>query len=37
MEHVMHIVEAVLALFGSLKFAHEVVEVCHYVAKLIRK
>jgi hypothetical protein len=37
MEHAAHIIEAVLAVFGSLKFAHEVIEVVHYVAKLVRK
>jgi hypothetical protein len=37
MEHVAHIVEAALAIFASLKFAHEVIEVVHYVVKLVRK
>jgi hypothetical protein len=37
MEHLLHIVEIVLAAFGSMKFAHEVIEVVHYLAKLIRK
>jgi hypothetical protein len=37
MEHVMRIAEACLAVFGSMKFCHEVYEVIHHVAKLIRK
>ena len=37
MEHLMHIAEFVLAAFASMKFAHEVIEVVHYLAKLIRK
>jgi hypothetical protein len=37
MEHVMHIVEAALAVFGSMKFCHEIYEVVHHVVKLVRK
>jgi hypothetical protein len=37
MEHVMHIVEALLAVFGAGKFCHEVYEVAHHVMKLVRK
>jgi|HubBroStandDraft_6_1064221.scaffolds.fasta_scaffold392522_2 hypothetical protein len=37
MEHVMHVVEAVLAIFASLKFCHEVFEVAVHVVKLVRK
>jgi hypothetical protein len=34
MEHAMHIAEAVLAIFGGMKFMHEVVEVVHHVMKM---
>ncbi len=34
MEHAAHIVEACLAVFGSLKFCHEVYEVVHHVMKM---
>jgi len=37
MEHLMHVAEAVLAVFGSMKFCHEVIEVVHHVVKLVRK
>jgi hypothetical protein len=37
MEHLLHIAEAMLAVFGSLKFCHEMYEVVHHVLKLIRK
>ena len=37
MEHLAHIVEAVLAIFGSMKFAHECYEVVHHVVKLAKK
>jgi hypothetical protein len=37
MEHVMHVVEAALAVFGSMKFMHEVIEVVHHVVKLVKK
>ncbi len=37
MEHLVHIAEAMLAVFGSLKFCHEVYEVVHHVLKLIRR
>jgi len=37
MERLMHVVEAVLAIFGSMKFCHEVWEVVHHVTKLVRK
>jgi hypothetical protein len=37
MEHVMHLVEAALAVFGSMKFCHEVFEVVHHVVKYVRK
>jgi hypothetical protein len=34
MEHLMRIAEAVLAIFGSMKFCHEVYEVAHHVMKM---
>jgi len=34
MEHMWHIAEAVLAIFGSMKFCHEVYEVVHHVMKM---
>ena len=34
MEHVMRIAEAVLAVFGSMKFMHECYEVLHHLAKM---
>jgi hypothetical protein len=34
MEHLLHIAEAVLALFGGLKFLHECYELVHHVLKL---
>jgi len=37
MEHIMHVVEAALAVFGSMKFMHEVIEVVHHVVKHVRK
>ena len=37
MEHVMHVVEAALAVFGGMKFCHEVFEVVHHVVKHVRK
>lgn len=37
MEHAAHIVEAVLAVFGSMKFCHECYEVIHHFVHLIRK
>jgi len=37
MEHVMHVIEAVLAVFGAGKFCHEVFEVAHHLVKLVRK
>jgi hypothetical protein len=37
MEHAAHIVEAALAIFGSLKFCHEVFEVVSHLVHLIRK
>ena len=37
MEHVMHIVEAALAVFGGMKFLHECFEVLHHVVKLVKK
>jgi hypothetical protein len=37
MEHISHIVEAVLAAFGTMKFMHECYEVIHHVVKLVRK
>ncbi len=33
----MHVVEAVLAVFGGMKFCHEVYEVLHHLHHLIRK
>jgi hypothetical protein len=37
MEHLLHIAEALLAIFGSMKFCHEVYEVIHHFVHLIRK
>jgi hypothetical protein len=37
MEHAAHIVEAVLAVFASMKFCHEVYEVINHLVHLIRK
>jgi hypothetical protein len=37
MEHIMHIAEALLAVFGAGKFCHECYEVVHHVLKLVRK
>jgi hypothetical protein len=37
MEHMARIAEAVLAIFGSMKFMHEVIELGHHVAKLLKK
>jgi hypothetical protein len=37
MEHAMHIAEAILALFGGMKFLHEVIEVVNHLVKLARK
>jgi hypothetical protein len=37
MEHLLKIVEALLAVFGSMKFLHEVYEVVHHFAKIARK
>jgi hypothetical protein len=37
MEHVAHIVEAVLALFGGLKFCHECYEVLHHAVHFAAK
>jgi len=37
MEHLMHIAEAVLAVFGAGKFCHEVFELAHHLLKLVRK
>jgi hypothetical protein len=37
MEHLAHVVEAVLAVFGGLKFMHEVFEVAHHVVKFVKK
>jgi hypothetical protein len=34
MEHLAHIAEAVLAIFGGMKFMHECYEVVHHVAKM---
>lgn len=34
MEHVLHIAEAVLALFGGMKFLHEVYELTHHIMKM---
>lgn len=32
----MHVVEAILAAFGAMKFAHECIEVVHHLAKLFK-
>ncbi len=37
MEHILKVIEAVLAVFGSMKFMHEVYELLHGLAKLVRK
>lgn len=37
MEHVMKVVECVLAAFGAGKFCHEVFELAHHVLKLVKK
>ncbi len=34
MEHMMRLAEAVLAIFGSMKFMHECYEVLHHVMKM---
>jgi hypothetical protein len=34
MEHILRIVEALLAIFGSMKFMHECIEVVHHVMKM---
>jgi hypothetical protein len=33
-EHLLHLTEAVLVLFGGLKFCHEIYEVIHHLLKL---
>ncbi len=37
MEHTLRVAEALLAIFGSMKFCHEVYEVIHHLVHLIRK
>jgi hypothetical protein len=37
MERVLHVLEATLAVFGSMKFLHECYELLHMLVKLIRK
>jgi hypothetical protein len=37
MEHIGHVIEAALAVFGSMKFLHECYEVIHHVVKLVKK
>jgi hypothetical protein len=37
MEHVWKVAEVILAAFGSMKFAHECIEVVSHVVKLVRK
>jgi|HubBroStandDraft_4_1064222.scaffolds.fasta_scaffold838555_1 hypothetical protein len=37
MEHVWKVAEALLAIFASMKFAHECFEVVSHVVKLVRK
>lgn len=37
MEHLLHVVEAVLAVFGSMKFCHECYEVLHVLVKFLRR
>jgi hypothetical protein len=34
MEHLMRIAEAVLAIFGSMKFMHECYELVHHLMRL---
>jgi len=37
MEHLAHVVEAILAVFGGLRFMHECYEVVHHVVHMIKK
>jgi hypothetical protein len=37
MEHFLRILEAVLAVFGSMKFLHECYEVFSHILKIVRK
>jgi hypothetical protein len=37
MEHLARVAEAVLAIFGSMKFMHECYEVVHHLIKLVKK
>jgi hypothetical protein len=34
MEHAKEVAEAVLALFATCKFAHELVELAHHISKM---
>jgi hypothetical protein len=34
MEHALHVVEGALAVFGTMKFCHEVFELVHHLLKL---
>jgi|HubBroStandDraft_4_1064222.scaffolds.fasta_scaffold3445841_1 hypothetical protein len=34
MEHLAHVAEAVLAIFGSMKFMHECYELVHHLMKM---
>ena len=37
MESMLHVLEAALAVFGSMKFLHECYELLHMLVKLIRR
>ena len=37
MEHLAKAAEMVLAVFGSMKFCHEVIEVIHHLRHLLKK
>ncbi len=37
MESVLKLVEAALAIFGAMKFLHELYELLHHAAKLVQK
>jgi hypothetical protein len=37
MEHLAHVVEAVLALAGAGRFCHEMYELIHHLAHLIKE
>lgn len=37
MDHLLRVVEAALAVFGSMKFLHECYELGHHLLKLFRR